>query len=325
MPKNSQPDHLTPSDTTEPLSEIRLDLFTTPLPPADHRMLKNLALVLTARGIPCWQIPTKKPQQLLVQSSDIEAAEHEISLYLHENKVQPPPLERFNRQEDNTRQTVCILLLIGIFHNMTYLNLSGFGYTPIDWLQLGRADADLIRAGEWWRTITALTLHADAQHLIGNLLIGGYFVIRLCRLLGGGVGWNLILWSGILGNGINALMHTSGHRSIGASTALFGAIGAAGMIGLMRRQQSNSRYAILPVAAATGLLAMLGAGTADTATDIGAHLFGFACGLVLGGISGRWVLQHGLPTPWANKILATAALLTPVCAWLLALTVRQTI
>ncbi len=288
-------------------------------------MLKNLALVLTARGIPCWQVPPKKPQQLLVQSSDIEAAEHEIALYLHENREQPPPPERFNNQKDNTRQTICILLLIGIFHNITYLNLSGFGHTPIDWLQLGRADADLIRAGEWWRTITALTLHADVQHLMGNLLIGGYFVIRLCRLLGGGLGWNLILWSGILGNGINALVHTYGHRSIGASTALFGAIGAAGMIGLMRRRESSSRYMILPVAAATGLLAMLGAGSAgstDAVTDVGAHLFGFACGLVLGGIAGRWVLRHGLPTPWANRIFATAALLTPLIAWLLALTVR---
>jgi membrane associated rhomboid family serine protease len=67
---------------------------------------------------------------------------------------------------------------------------------------------------------------------------------------------------------------------------------------------------------------MLGAGGADTATDIGAHLFGFASGLALGAISGWLILKHGLPSVRTNRILATAALITPVCAWLLALTNR---
>lgn len=325
MPDKPPDDHILRSiadPDDEHSVEIRLDRFATDIYPTDNRSLKNLALVLTARGISCRLLPPKKPRQLMVQSRDLAAAEHEISLYLKENRKQPLEPERFTRQENNTLQTISALLLIGIFHNITYLDLSGFGHSPIDWLQLGRADANLIRNGEWWRTITALTLHADAQHLLSNLLIGGYFVIRLCRMLGGGLGWNLILWSGILGNAINALMHVSGHRSIGASTALFGAIGIAGMIGLMRQRRFKSRYSILPFAAAIGLLAMLGAGSGDAATDIGAHLFGFASGLALGAVASRWVLQHGLPTPGANSIMAIIALMTPISAWLLALTVR---
>jgi rhomboid protease GluP len=311
----------TPEESDEHLTEIHLDQFLPNLPPGKKsRNIKTLALVLTARGIPCWQIPAKKPRKILIHLEDLESAHHEISLYLQENQKQHPPTEQFNHQHDNSLQAISALILIGIFHNITYLDLSGFGHAPIDWLQLGRVDADLIRAGEWWRTVTALTLHTDGQHLMGNLLIGGYFVVRLCRILGGGLGWNLILWSGILGNTINALMHTTGHRSIGASTALFGAIGAAGMIGMMRQRRNKSRYSILPVAAATGLLAMLGAGGGDTATDIGAHLFGFACGLLLGAVSGRMIIQHGLPTPNINRTLAATALLTPLCAWLLALT-----
>jgi hypothetical protein len=65
---------------------------------------------------------------------------------------------------------------------------------------------------------------------------------------------------------------------------------------------------------------MLGAGGADTATDIGAHLFGFASGLALGAISGWLILRYGLPSAKSNRILATIALLMPVCAWLVALT-----
>ena len=322
MPDRPQPDpEITPrpSDNDEDLFEVDLDQFAPDVSPTDSRMIKNLALVLIARGIPCQKIPFKKPRQIQVQRNDLKSAEREIALYLEENQKQTLAPERFNRQENNSLQTISALILIAIFHNITYLDISGFGHTPIDWLQLGRADANLIRAGEWWRTITALTLHADIQHLMGNILIGGYFVIRLCRAVGGGLGWSLILWSGVLGNAVNAWIHTSGHRSVGASTALFGAIGAAGMIGLMRQRRVKSRYWILPVAAATGLLAMLGAGGADTNTDIGAHLFGFACGLALGAVSGWLILQHGLPSAKTNRILATAALLTPVCAWLLAL------
>ena len=309
-----------PPDTDDEHSTaINLDRFASDIYPTDNRSLKNLALVLTARGISCRLRPPKKPQQLLVKPDDLTAAEHEISLYLKENRQQPLEPERFTRVENNTLQTISALLMIGIFHNITNLEFSGFGHGTIDWLQLGRADANLIRAGEWWRTITALTLHADGQHLLSNLLIGGYFVIRLCRMLGGGLGWSLILWSGILGNAFNALMHASGHRSIGASTALFGAIGIAGMIGLMRHRRIKSRYSILPFAAAIGLLAMLGAGSGDIATDIGAHLFGFAAGLALGAIASHWILQHGLPSAITNRILAISAILTPICAWLIAL------
>jgi membrane associated rhomboid family serine protease len=322
MPDRPPEDH--PSDplsivSDEPLSEIHLDHFAQDHTSSENLTLKNMILVLAAKNISHWQIPEKKPQRLLVKRSDLNSAKNEIELFLKENRKPPPPPERFNRQYDNTLQTLSILLLIGIFHNMTYLNISGFGHTSIDWLQLGRADADLIRAGEWWRIITALTLHADVQHLMGNLLIGGYFIARLCRMIGSGVGWSLTLWSGILGNAINALVHTAGHRSIGASTALFGAIGAAGMIGLLRRRQIKSRFRILPVAAAAGLLAMLGAGGADGTTDIGAHLYGFISGLALGALSGWLILRYGHPSPFINRALATVAFLTPVGAWLFVL------
>lgn len=322
MPDKPHNDQIqnSPLDTADEYSaEISLERFATDLYPADNRSLKNLALVLTARGIPCRLLPQKKPRLLLVKDHDLASAEREIALYLKENRKQPLEPERFTRQENNTLQTISALLLIGVFHNITYLDLSDFGHTSIDWLQLGRADANLIRTGEWWRTITALTLHADGQHLLSNLLIGGYFVIRLCKMLGGGLGWSLILWSGILGNAINALMHVSGHRSIGSSTALFGAIGIAGMIGLMRHRRLKSRYSVLPFAAAIGLLAMLGAGTGDVATDIGAHLFGFAAGLALGAVASHWILEHGLPSALTNRVLAITAILTPVCAWLIAL------
>lgn len=41
---------------------------------------------------------------------------------------------------------------------------------------------------EWYRCVTALTLHADSQHLFGNVLFGAPFLILLCRRVGLGLG-----------------------------------------------------------------------------------------------------------------------------------------
>ena len=43
------------------------------------------------------------------------------------------------------------------------------------WRATGRVDGALIRDGEWWRLVTALTLHADAAHLSANLVFGSFF------------------------------------------------------------------------------------------------------------------------------------------------------
>jgi len=285
----------------------------TLVPPAPSAAA--LLLVLTARGIPGRLVHGSR---LLVPDRDYPAAMREVALYLEENRPDPVT-PTIDGDYANTRSTLGVLVLIGIFHNLTYLPLPGPGGVLLDWLGRGNAEAGRILAGEWWRAVTALTLHADGLHLAGNLLIGGYFVWRLCRMLGSGLGWTLILWSGIAGNLVNALLQSPDHRSVGASTALFGAIGAAGMLGVVRRQRSRARNWLLPLAGAAGLLAMLGAGDGEGLTDIGAHLFGFGCGLGLGYCTGRLVFRYGLPGKRLNRVLALAAATLPIAAWILAL------
>jgi len=285
--------------------------------PPTQPTLAGLALVLTARGIPCRVVGGSRPR-LLVLDRDYADAGREIELYLNENLPQPP-LPSLDGRHDNTRTTLSVLLLIGIFHNLTYLAIPGANGTLIDWLEIGNAEAGRIMAGEWWRAVTALTLHADGLHLAGNLLIGGYFVWRLARMLGSGLGWTLILGSGIAGNLVNALLQAPDHRSVGASTALFGAIGAAGMLGAVRRWRGAARQWLLPLAGAAGLLAMLGAGDGEGLTDIGAHLFGFVCGLGFGWLVGRLTLRYGLPGRRLNLLLALICALVPAACWWMAL------
>ena len=78
--------------------------------------------------------------------------------------------------------------------------LAGFAASNSEWIVAGRVDGALIRAGEWWRAITALTLHSGLRHLVGNLVFGAMFGLFAGRLLGPGVAWLAITLAGTLGN-----------------------------------------------------------------------------------------------------------------------------
>src|SRR5437016_9452621 len=91
------------------------------------------------------------------------------------------------------------------------------------WFARGSAATDRIVAGEWWRTVTALTLHADASHLLGNAAASVVLVGAVSRELGPGLGLWLVLLAGAGGNALTAVAHSAHHASVGASTAIFGA------------------------------------------------------------------------------------------------------
>jgi rhomboid protease GluP len=271
------------------------------------------SLVLESRAIPCRTHRTLRGWRLAVPARDLERAAEELALYRQENRNWPPPAPEAAPHHANTLITLSVLGLLGIFHNLTYLSLSGFGHHPIDWLELGNADAGKILAGQWWRAITALTLHSDGLHLLGNLVIGGFFVDRLCREIGAGAGWALVLLAGLLGNLANALLQPAWHQAVGASTAVFGAVGILAVRSALRHRQTLLQRWLLPVAAALALLGLLGTGGENT--DIGAHLLGFLAGLGLGWPAAR-ISHHSRTVGFAAG--GSAALLT-IGAWLAAL------
>ena len=124
-------------------------------------------------------------------------------------------------------------------------------------------------------------LHADIPHLAGNMVGIAIFGTWVCNITGAGVGWLMILLSGILGNLANAALFQYRHNSIGASTAVFGAVGflAAYQLYLKINIVGQRRKAWIPLAGGLALLAFLGSGAHS---DITAHLFGFLSGFFLG-------------------------------------------
>lgn len=270
--------------------------------------------VLAARRIPCRTEQTVGGFRLLVPPALYTAALEELRLFEEENRGWPPPEPPIKpRGENSPLAPLSILVLLATFHNLTSLDLRPFGLPSPDWVALGNAHAGQILAGQWWRPLTALTLHSGWVHLFGNLALGAPFIVLLCRDLGSGLAWTLILASGALGNLANALLQLPDHRAVGASTAVFGAIGLIAALSLMRQRHQQSRRPLLPVAAALALLALLGTG--GEGTDLGAHLFGFASGFSLGLLSVLPLARRGRPGPWGNRLLALASALAILCSW----------
>lgn len=185
------------------------------------------------------------------------------------------------------------------------------------WVEAGLLQAGLVRAGEWWRTVTALTLHGDLAHLVANSFFGAVFGLFAGRHLGSGLAWLLIVLAGAAGNALNAYLRVEGFRSLGASTATFAALALVGAL-VWRRghfRGGNWRRRAGPVFAAVALLAYTGVGGEDT--DVLAHVTGFASGFLAG-----WLVAplDARRLGRSGQLLCGVAALGLLCgAWTLAL------
>ncbi len=262
----------------------------------------NWSLVLWAANIAHVTVREDDRLVLLVHPRKARRARQEITAYEQENRNWPPRLLDSAKTAGGQPPTILMLGALLVFFVET-----GPWSGASHWFARGAASAERIMAhGEWFRAVTSLTLHADAMHIAGNLLIGGFLVHLFCRLVGSGFGWLLILLSGIAGNLLNAFFHGSAHNSVGFSTAVFGTVGLLSGLQAGRRQARTMKAMLLPLAAGGGLLAMLG--TEGERTDLGAHLFGFVAGCLLGfllatlGFGRRWMV----PAPLQPLLLLVA-------------------
>jgi membrane associated rhomboid family serine protease len=275
--------------------------------------VNDLALVLTARGVPFHRQLGLNGWELWVPLAHAPAAATELTLYRHENKreIGARPIDEVGAGRAGVIWYVATLLAV-------FLAL----YTGLfnrDWLGAGRLEAGPLLAGEWWRAVTALTLHVELDHLGGNLAFGAFFGYFVGRYLGTGVGWLAVLLAASGANAVNAWVQSPAHRSIGASTAVFAALGLL-MAYTWRRgflRDTPWRARIAPIVAGLGLLAFTG--TAGENTDLGAHLFGFLAGTALGAAFGEYLPVAWLKRPAVQRTCGALAALLVLSAWTAAL------
>ncbi len=278
-----------------------------------ERQVRIWSLVLESRKVPWRTERFGMGWLLLVPEANLDKAFKELSLFEEENRNWPPPPPPPHRLTENTLATLSVLLLLAVFHNLTLLQIPLLGQIPPDWTQIGKAQAARILDGEWWRLITSLTLHANSVHLLSNLTIGGIFIIFLCRELGSGLAWSLLLCSGMLGNLANAHFNLPTHSSVGASTLVFGCVGILASISLVRYRHHLRKRWFVPVAGAMALLASLG--TEGEHTDLGAHLFGFIFGIGIGLVAEYMIERYGPPGRRLNALLALGSAMAVASAW----------
>jgi rhomboid protease GluP len=267
------------------------------------------ALVLSASGIPYRIRKDRRGWGVWVADAFYKRAIGVMQDYFAENRVTEPVPEGPARVTPTIIVSgLAVALVLLLFHGV--IGRTGNVDEIVD--RFG-ASAFKITTGEVHRAATSLMLHADSVHLAGNMAGIVLFGIAVCAVTGGGLGWLMILMSGVFGNLVNAFMHESGHISIGASTAVFGAIGIlSGYQFMKRRQTARNRFlAWLPLACGLALLGLLG--SEGIRTDIGAHLFGFFAGIGMGLVYARLVR---FPPGGSYQLLyAAVALLIIASAW----------
>ena len=270
------------------------------------------AIVLAAGNIPHRLRSRLDGWALIVAARDAEAAREALDAYDRENIADTADVGTDAVAPIRGAAVVGVavgLLLIGFFA------VTGTRAGHSTWFERGSADAGRIVAGEWWRTVTALTLHADAPHVLGNAAASGLLVGAVSHELGPGVGLWLLLLAGAGGNALTAVVYGIHHNSVGASTAMFGAIGilaATRVLSSGRRSAARKRWMV--VAASLALLALLGA---SPDADLLAHLFGLLLGGALGLVAAA-ARPRSLPS-LAQWALAGGVLALIVGAWLRAL------
>ncbi len=304
------------------------------LHPPTETKARQWTAALKAASISCQlDRDPEKPERsvILIPERAIDAATQELACYEASNCNWPPGPDKISqaggsrglsplkKEINEFLPVIAAGLLLPAWHITLHLQNRSDAFTL-----LGAATRHLmIDQGEWWRAVTALTLHVDASHVTGNTVWGILLGCGLALQIGAGGALLLGLLSGIGGNLLATWIGEAPRSAIGASTAVLGLVGLlAGLRFLQKiREPVNS-------ASATGLRRQswraLVAGLAGLAifgsaehTDLTGHLAGFVCGILLSPIA-LWINKN--PSRQSRQLfMLTGYILILAAAWLTAI------
>lgn len=281
--------------------------------PEDARIY---SLVLSANRIPhTITSQNATSTDIMVPNGLADRAETEIDAYIEENAnwpLQAPPVEEFR-----PAFRILALFIVGLL-GLVYLQ-TGTWQEKSPWFIAGAGDSGAILAdGQYYRLVTALTLHADGMHLLGNCVLGGFLLHFFFQILGNGIGLASLLVTATLANFFNVLSHGPDHHFVGFSTAVFALIGMLSSLNFRRHVSLGRTHLLMPIMAGSAMLAMVG--SSGEHTDLGAHFFGLSIGLAAGYLLGLKSLLHLRSSFWLQASLTFLSMGCCLLAWKVALT-----
>jgi len=234
---------------------------------------QTYSVVLSAAGIEFDFIRGTHGWNLTVGNEDRERALNAIASYLSENEAH----SQKEMAPHDTYQKTVVGVWVSLILLAAHIIITMTGAHRMLVVSYG-ASAAAILTGQYYRAVTALVLHADSVHLVGNMVGIALFGTAVCSVTGWGLGWLIILMNGAAGNLLNAVFYQADHLSVGASTAVFGAVGFLAMRQFLNRYREPRRRlkAWIPLGGGLALLGMLG--TAPH-VDLSAHILGFVSGI----------------------------------------------
>jgi len=252
--------------------------------------------------------------QLVVSPPDVSRAVDAIHLYTLENRRR-----RWQVAVPGTsllfdwRCLACLLFFVVVFA----FEATGRGNLR----DTGKLDPEAVRAGQWWRVFTAVTLHADVSHLVANITTGVLMLGLALGAYGPGVGMLGSYLAGVLA--FVGEMWFVPRQSLGASGMVLGALGllTAQWIGMVRHGLTPGQFALRGVVSGFLLLVMLGLSPAEH-VDVFAHVAGFSAGLVLGAVLAL-LPPAVLRSAWTDRVALAATAVLVFGPWWMALTARS--
>jgi rhomboid protease GluP len=292
---------------------VYLEDLTTVFRSPRRRDCEERLLVLTAVGVE--GVVTRAQDEFLLQVAPADAGYAARHLLQYEAENRPPPARPSPSRVYGYAWVGCaayVLVLLGVAFALSD------ALVRLDAFELGELDAARVQAGEWWRAWTALTLHLDGPHLAANLVAGVWFGYLAALQMGSGTAWLLTVTGAAVANLLEGLLGPPEHRAVGASTAVFTALGAMSAYSWRERFGLQQRWARRWGPLVAGVMLLGWTGTAGEGTDVVAHLSGFAMGALLGATAALPRSQQWLSRvpQWLTGALALASL---VIAWWCAL------
>jgi membrane associated rhomboid family serine protease len=242
-----------------------------------RRDCEERLLVLLAVGVVAELLSGEGEFLVQVDAQDAAYATSHLARYESENRAPPPPPPPPRLYPHAwVGCFLYVVTLVGVAY------VVGGGLVRLDAFDLGALDCARVQAGEWWRAWTALTLHLDGPHLAANLGAGVWFGYLAARQLGSGTAWFLTVTGAALANLAEGLTGPPDHSAVGASTAVFAALGLMSAYSWRERfhlpQHWGRRWAPL----IAGVILLGWTGSAGEGTDLVAHVAGFTTGVLLG-------------------------------------------